>query len=470
MVIRLNRAALPTIAGAVTLPATAAKVCPPGVVHLGLGAFHRAHQALVFDALLRRGDTRWGVLGVAMRNPALADALAAQDGLYSVHVAGAQGIAWHIPGALWTTAVAAREPEKIVTALAASTTRWVTLTVTEKGYGEPLAELLVEGLLRRHAIGLCGLTIASCDNLTDNGRRLQALCESAARARSASAEFFAWLNASCAFPNSMVDRIVPAATSVHRQAALEALGVDDAAALGTEAFWEWVIEEHFADSADASTLRAVGVQVVGRVRPYETAKLRMLNGSHSALACIGAVAGLPFIANCIGTPCVRRFIHALMTEEVGPHLERTDWRQYRDALIARFDNAALRHSVHQIASDSSQKIPSRWVPCVEQRIAANAPVSRLAFAAATWMRYARGEDDHGQPYALSDPMAEQVQALARRHAGDADATVSALGEITSIWGAQLPHHRPWHEAVTNALQRINRDGILGALEKETDPT
>ncbi len=467
MVNRLNRAALSALAGRLDIPAAASGL--PGVVHLGLGAFHRAHQALVFDALLRRGDRRWGVLGVAIRNPELADALTKQDGLYSVHVAGAEASRWRIPGALWATAVAAREPEKIVAALANPATRWVTLTVTEKGYGTQLADLLVDGLVRRHTLGVPGITLASCDNVTDNGQRLRALCESAAHARGATSNFFAWLDASCAFPNSMVDRIVPAATMAHRHATYAALGVDDAGALGTEAFWEWVIENRFADAADAATLQSVGVQVVDHVRPYETAKLRMLNGSHSAMACIGAVAGLPFIADCISTPCVRRFIYALMTEEIGPHLARADWPAYRDALIVRFDNAALRHSVHQIASDGSQKIPLRWVPCIEERIAKGAPFSRLAFAAAAWMRYARGVDDFGKPYALSDPMAERVQDLARLHAGDADATVSALGHIAPIWGAQLPNHRPWLDVVSNALQRINRHGILSALEQEPDP-
>ncbi len=451
---RLNRSARPALPRA------------PGVVHLGLGAFHRAHQALVFDALLQSGDHRWGVFGVAMRNVALADALAKQDGLYTVQVASAEGATWQVPTALWATAVAAREPEQVIAAIAAATTRWVTLTVTEKGYAAPLAHLLVEGLARRHARGLSGLTIASCDNLSDNGRRLQALCEATARERGIAADFFGWLSASCAFPNSMVDRIVPAATMAHRDAARAHFGLDDACALGTEAFWEWVIERRFADPADAAVLSAVGVQVVDAVRPYEEAKLQMLNGSHSAMACIGAVAGLPFIADCVGVPAVRGFIYGLMSEEIGPHLARADWPAYRDALLARFDNPALRHSVHQIATDSSLKIPLRWVPCVERRIAAGASYARLAFAAAAWMRYVRGVDERGQPYALCDPIAQEVQAIARAHVGDTDACAAALGGSSAIWGETLPGNQPWRAAVASALRRIEREGVLGALQKE----
>ena len=366
---------------------------PVGVVHLGLGAFHRAHQALVFDALLQRGDARWGVLGVSMRNPAVADALAAQEGLYAVQIASAAGVHWQVSGAIWQTCVAAREPTQVVAALAAPGTRWVTLTVTEKGYGPTLADLLVPGLAARHAAGLGGLTIASCDNLSNNGRRLQALCVNAAQA--ANPVLADWINTQCAFPNSMVDRIVPATTAERLAAAAEALGVEDRAALGTEAFWEWVIERRFVDDSDGDVLATAGVTVALDVTPFEEAKLRMLNGSHTAMACMGAVAGWPVISDCIAQPAVHQFIHALMTHEVGPQLARPDWPAHRDALLQRFANPALQHSVHQIATDSSQKIPQRWPPSVLVALRSGMPVERLAFAAAAWMRYLRGSDEQG---------------------------------------------------------------------------
>ena len=172
----LAPAELPRLASAgLRVPAYPRSTLQPGVVHLGLGAFHRAHQAVVFDQLLAGGDTRWGIFGVAMRNPELADALAAQAGLYALQIASRDGVAWQVCGALLQTAVAAREPDQVITAIAAPATRWVTLTVTEKGYVPALADLLVQGLARRHAAGLAGLTIASCDNLTGNGRQLEAL-------------------------------------------------------------------------------------------------------------------------------------------------------------------------------------------------------------------------------------------------------------------------------------------------------
>jgi fructuronate reductase len=464
-IVRLNRANLSALAGSIGQPPAQLDTAP-GVVHLGLGAFHRAHQALVFDSLLRSGDKRWGVLGVAMRNAALADALAAQDGLYSVQIASQQGRHWALCAALQTTAVAAREPQRVVEALAAKSTRWVTLTITEKGYGSELVALLGTALVQRHAAGHAGLTIASCDNLSNNGRQLQALCMNWAQQTQQSKAFIEWLHNACAFPCSMVDRIVPAATPAHAHAAQEALQLQDACALGTEAFWEWVIERRFADPADEQALSAHGVQVVDDVQVFEQAKLRMLNGSHSAMACIGAVAGLPTIADCIGQSEVNRFIHGLMTQEIIPHLARSDGPAYREALLQRFANPSLLHSVHQIATDSSLKIPLRWRPCAELRLDSGGSFLHLAFAAAAWMRYARGVDDHGQTYALSDPMAQTVQTLAQQHAGDAPATVAALCTLPSIWGANLPASRAWQAAVTAALQRIESQGMLAALATE----
>ena len=451
---------------------------PTGVVHLGLGAFHRAHQALVFDGLLQSGDARWAVLGVAMRSTALADALAAQDGLYAVQIASSAGAHWQLGGAIFRTCVAAREPATVVQAMAAPATRWVTLTVTEKGYTAELGALLVQGLAARRAAGGSGLTLASCDNLSNNGRRLQALCVEAAQAQDATATPPAlrtaaaqqpgatlahWITAHCAFPNSMVDRIVPAATPERLAAAARALGVQDQAALGTEAFWEWVIERRFVDAADGEFLASMGVTVVDDVGPFEEAKLRLLNGSHSAMACIGAVAGLPVIGECAGQPAVRGFIHGLMTHEVGPHLRRPDWLAYRDALMVRWDNPALQHSVHQIATDSSQKIPQRWPPSVLAQMKAGQPYERLAFSAAIWMRYLRGVDEKRQPYPINDPMAQRLQALAVANAGNDAATVQALGTLPEVWGDALAQQPAWLARVNHWLVQINQRGVLAAL-------
>lgn len=431
-----------------------------GVVHLGLGAFHRAHQALVYDKLLAQGDKRWSVLGVAMRSTALADGLAAQDGLYSVQVANREGRRWQVAGALVQTAVAAREPHQVIAAIAAPSTRWLTLTVTEKAYGPELAALIVAGLAARHAAGLSGLTVASCDNLTGNGDKLRRLCLDAA-----DADLQTWIADACAFPNSMVDRIVPAATAQHRADALVATGLDDACALGTEAFWEWVIENRFADPSDAAVLASAGVTVVDDVPPFEQAKLAMLNGSHTAIAVIGAVMGLPTVSDCVAQPAIHAFVFALMTGVMMPQLQRPGLPAYRDALLDRFANPELRHQVHQIASDSSLKIPLRWGATIAARRKAGLAVEPLALATAVWMRYLLGEDEQGRAYAMSDPMATMLKALALAHRGDAEATVHALLAMPSIWGDTLPHDAEWVARVTFWLGRIHAAGVGAALQE-----
>ena len=468
---RLNNAALSAIqARGIHTPSYDRSDLLCGVVHLGLGAFHRAHQAMVFDSLLAKGDPRWAVLGVAMNSTTVADALAAQDGLYAVHVASKLSMQWHVPGAILATAVASRERHTVVNAIAAAHTRWITLTVTEKGYTESLASLIVQGLALRHAQGHSGLTIASCDNLSENGRKLQALCLNAAKSKDEA--LATWINTQCKFPCSMVDRIVPAATPDRTRAAREALGVATEAALGTEGFWEWVLEDNLADPSDAVLLRSAGVNVVRDVRPFEEAKLRMLNGSHSAMAVIGAVAGLAMIADCINEPAIRHMMQGFMTHEVAPHISRPDWQAYREALVERWANLDLKHSVHQIAMDSSQKIPQRWPPCIIGQINNGKPFERFAFSAAAFMRYCSGVNEQGVAYTIQDPMAAQLQALAQQHAGDVKATVQALGSIESIWGAALPQNTPWLARVAHWLGTIRAQGILQAaalLPAENSP-
>jgi fructuronate reductase len=221
-----------------------------------------------------------------------------------------------------------------------------------------------------------------------------------------------------------------------------------------------VIERNFVDDTDAATLSAVGVQVVDEVAPFEEAKLRLLNGSHSAMACIGALAGLPVISDCIAQPAVYTLVHGLMTHELGPLLRRPDWPDYRDALLQRFANPTLQHSVHQIAMDSSQKISQRWVPSALAALQAGLPVERLAFAAACWLRYCRGVDEQGRDYALADPLADTLTALARSAGDYLDTLVATLGRLPAVWGEALPAHPGWLPRVRHWLGRIQAEGVL----------
>lgn len=455
--LKLTRATLPLVSKSVHISAYAPTSAQPGVVHLGLGAFHRAHQAMVFDQLLREGDMRWGIHGVGMTQAGLVNKLRAQDGLYAVRVAGANGIEWHVPGALWQTSVATTERQNVLNAIAAPSTRWITLTVTEKGYTPVLAQLLIDGLRLRHAAGLAGLTIASCDNLQGNGHKLKAIIH--ATASSQDAELMTWIDARCAFPCSMVDRIVPAATEEIVSAAKEALGMQDECALSTETFWEWVIEDNFVDPSDAALLSRCGVRVTSQVHSYEEAKLRMLNGSHSAMALMGAITGRAHIADCIGSDHIQEFVHRLMTQEVAPHLSRTDWADYRDALIQRFGNPYLKHSVHQIATDSSQKIPQRWPPSVLGQMAKGQSFEHHALAAAIFLRYTLAKDEQGKAYALNDPQAESLMAIGANQASEPQACVRTLLAREDLWGKELAASEAWLERVSYWHDQVLHQGV-----------
>ena len=455
--LKLARATLPLVSKSVHTPAYSPTSAQPGVVHLGLGAFHRAHQAMVFDQLLREGDMRWGIHGVGMTQPGLVNKLRAQDGLYAVRVAGANGIEWHVPGALWQTSVATTERQNVLNVIAAPSTRWITLTVTEKGYTPALAQLLIDGLRLRQAAGQAGLTIASCDNLQGNGHKLKAILH--ATASSQDAELMTWIDARCAFPCSMVDRIVPAATDEVAAAAKEALGMQDECALSTETFWEWVIEDNFVDPSDAALLSRCGVRVTSQVHSYEEAKLRMLNGSHSAMALMGAITGRAHIADCIGSDHIQEFVHRLMTQEVAPHLSRSDWADYRDALIQRFGNPYLKHSVHQIATDSSQKIPQRWPPSVLGQMAKGQSFEHHALAAAVFLRYTLAKDEQGKAYVLNDPQAESLMAIGANQATEPHACVCALLAREDLWGKELAASEAWLDRVSYWHDQVLHQGV-----------
>jgi fructuronate reductase len=459
----LSAATLRALPESVHIPAYDRTTHAPGVVHLGLGAFHRAHQAMVFDQLLAGGDTCWGIHGVGMTRPDLVNQLRAQDGLYAVRVADGQGLKWQVPGALWRMNVAATERDAVVQAIAAPSTRWVTLTVTEKGYTPALAQLLLDGLRLRQQAGLPGITIASCDNLQGNGHKLLALVKAAVSPQDA--EVLRWLDARCAFPCSMVDRIVPAATPEVMAAAQEALGVQDQCALSTEGFWEWVIEDRFADPKDAALLQSAGVRVTSDVHSYEEAKLRMLNGSHSAMALMGAITGRPYIASCIGAPHIREFVYRLMSREVSPHLARSDWADYRDALIARFGNPYLKHSVHQIATDSSQKIPQRWPPSVLGQIAQGASFEHHALAAAVFLRFTLGVDEQDQAYTLNDPHADKLMALGAAQRTQPEACVRALLAREDLWGHALPGNASWIARVSHWHHQVLQHGVDATIQQ-----
>lgn len=425
-----------------------------GIVHLGLGAFHRAHQAVYTDLAMSEGDRDWAICGVSLRSPSARDQLMPQDGLYSVTARESRGQQTRIIGAIKSVLVSRDDSLPAIDALAAADTKIVTLTVTEKGYfnavGGGLATdapeiaadlagsapkrtvfgLLGAGLARRRAAGLPGVTLVSCDNLVGNGPILSAnLLQFLERTDPATARWFA---AECTSPASMVDRIVPATTGAQISELEQRYGFRDEAAVFTETFSQWVIEDRFAGPRPRWELG--GAQFVADVKPYEQAKLRMLNGAHSALAYIGLRSRYTFVHEAVADQRIGQLVRTLMLDEAAPTLPHTpglDPGDYVNRLIARFSNASLAHRLDQIAMDGSQKIQQRWLPTLafHQRQGRHCPA--LLEALAAWIVHIRpGARD------VSDPMVKTFSDLWQK---GADEVVGALfgpsGHFAQSWTA-----------------------------------
>jgi fructuronate reductase len=451
-----------------------------GLVHLGLGAFFRAHGAIYLEEAMASSGGDWGIVGVSLRSPDVRDALAPQGCVYTALELGPEGESARVVGSVAEVLVAPEDPAAVLARMADPAVRIVTLTVTEKGYchepatgrldlghpdivhdlANPLPRsapgFLVRALARRRDAGHRPFTALSCDNLPANGRLLRGIVLDLARALDPA--LADWIAAEGRFPATMVDRIVPA-TSAADIARVERLtGYHDAAPVLHEPFRQWVIEDDFVDSARPD-LAAVGVELVVDVTPYEHMKLRMLNGTHSALAYLGYLAGHETIADTTADPVFTRFVTRLWTEEIIPAVAPppgVDLATYAEALLRRYRNPAIRHRTWQIAMDGSQKLPQRFLGTIAEGLEAGRSVDGLCLAVAGWMRYVGGVDERGGAIDVRDPMAERL----RRAAGSADpmAGLLALREVfPEALAARLA------APVTAAYGRIVARGARGAV-------
>jgi fructuronate reductase len=458
-VTRLSNAALPQLPEAVERPAYDRTVMRRGVVHFGPGAFHRAHQAPVYDSL-NAADPRWGVTGVSLNSRGVADALDPQDGLYTLALLDAEP-GMRVIGSIAEVLTADR-PDAILSAVAAPATRIVSATVTEKGYSlaadgtldtslpaverdltgaetpQTFIGWLVAGLAARRAAGAGGLTVLSCDNLGDNGRKLREAVAVMAGARDA--ELARWIAGEVRFPNSMVDSITPATDDALRAKVAEAIGLEDAWPIQRERFTQWVIEDSFAPG-ERPDLAAAGVTLTDDVRGYELAKLRLLNGAHSTLAYVGLGLGHATVAESMADDRLAGFVERLMREDIAPSLTPPaglDLSGYIDAILRRFRNPAIAHKLIQIAADGSQKLPYRILDTVRAARAAGRSVDRLAVPIAAWLRFVERADAH-----LADPLAARIQGRDRD-------TLLAMPEIFG----DLTNDEPFTAAVRRAHESL----------------
>jgi fructuronate reductase len=482
---RLNEATCARLPRAVRVPSYRRQDLTPGIVHLGVGAFHRAHQAVYTELALEQGWGPWGICGVSLRRPDMRDRLASQDGLYCVAERDAHEHL-RVVGCLKEVLVAPEDPAAVVARLAAPATRIVSLTVTEKGYCHDPASglldeahpdirhdlatperprsaigMLVAGLARRRDRRAAPPTVMSCDNLPANGHTLRALMIAyAARRDEALAR---WIEAEVAFPCSMVDRIVPATTPADIARVDAALGVHDAAPVVCEPFRQWVIEDLFAGPRPA--WERAGAELVADVEPYEEMKLRLLNGSHSAIAYLGALAGFEHVAEVMAAPEFVTFVRRMMAE-VAPTLRvAADVEAYQASLIERFANPALFHRTRQIAMDGSQKLPQRLLGPIRDRLRVGATIDHLCVAVAGWIRYASGRDEHGQPIDVIDPLAPRFAAIAAKADADPRALARGFLAIGEVFGADLSEDRRFTVPVTSALESLLTRGARATVAR-----
>jgi mannitol 2-dehydrogenase len=434
-----------------------------GIVHFGVGGFHRAHQAAYIDRLLEQGlATEWGICGVGVlpADRRMRDVLRAQDGLYTLvaqHVDGSREP--RIIGSIVDYRYAPDDPEATIELLAAPSTRIVSLTITEGGYhGDGFAfELIVQALARRRDRGIASPTIVSCDNIEANG-------EAARRAVMAHAGrcpgLADWVAAHTRFPNSMVDRITPATTPDIVAAVQRDFGVTDQWPVLTEAFTAWVLEDDFADGRPP--LEQAGVLLVDDVGPYESMKLRLLNAGHQCLCYFAHLCGFEFVHDAARDPLFAEFLLAYFDSEAIPTLAPVpgiDLHDYSRTLIERFANPGVRDTVARLCAYSSDRIPKWLLPVIRDNLANDGPIRLASATVAGWARYAEGVDEQGEPIEVVDQLADSLVPIARSQREHPTAFI----ENTALFGdlAQQPR---FVQAYRWALESLHRNGARATLE------
>lgn len=459
------------------------------LVHLGFGAFHRAHQAVYADILAQEHGSDWGYCEINLigGEQQIAD-LKQQDMLYSVAEMSADAWQCRVVGVVKQALHAQIDGlDAVFQALAQPKVAIVSMTITEKGYchspatgqlqlDHPLivrdlanphhpqsaVGVIVAALAQRKAAEQSAFSVMSCDNMPENGHVTRNVITTYAKALDPA--LATWIETHVTFPSTMVDRIVPAVTPDTLAQVAQQTGVQDPAAVACEPFRQWVIEDNFV--AGRPAWEQAGAELVSDVLPFEEMKLRMLNGSHSFLAYLGYLAGYPHISDCMQDEHYVKAARHLMLAEQAPTLNTpgTDLEKYADSLLARYRNTALKHRTWQIAMDGTQKLPQRMLDSVRWHLANGSDFDCLALGVAGWMRYVGGKDEQGQPIDISDPLREEI---ARRVANSAEGEprVMALLQMTSVFGRDLPDNQRFVNAVTSAYLALLARGAKATVAR-----
>ncbi|KXH37373.1 mannitol dehydrogenase domain-containing protein [Colletotrichum simmondsii] len=478
----------------VKVPTYDRSVVKEGIVHVGVGGFHRAHLAVYIDRLLQKHDERdWAICGVGLRpnDAAMRDVLSAQDHLYTLIERSAKGSNASVIGSINSFLFAPDDREAVIAKMAHPDTKIVSLTITESGYyynenthqlqsehpdiqhdlaneDQPISifGFLYAALARRHANGQKPFTVLSCDNMQKNGSITRSMLESFARLKNP--EIAAWIAEKGGFPNAMVDRITPSTSQNDIKSLAEVFGIEDGWPVVTEPFMQWVVEDKFCDGRPP--FEKVGVQIVEgvhEVEQFEKHKLRLLNASHSAMAYPGQLAGFKYVHEVMEHPIYRKFVWQMMQEEVKPLLPEipgVDIDEYCNTLMERFSNPTIMDQIPRVALGASGKIPQFIMPSIAEQIWTTGPFRRLCFVAGAWFRYINGVDDEGKTFTVDDPMREELQALAKAGGNDPRQLLS----VKILFGDDLRGDQRFIDEVTKAMELIAKDGVMATIPKYVD--
>ena len=450
--IALSADTLQDLAATVRVPEYDRTGLTAGIMHFGVGGFHRAHQALMIDDLLSLDDGHgqslardWAICGVGVlpSDAHMRDVMSAQDGLYALVEKHTDGhLEGRVIGSIIDYMFAPDDVEAVIERMSSSAVKIVSLTVTEGGYNinpvtgafdlsNPLVQadlmtgaapatvfgITVEALRRRRDRGVTPFTVMSCDNLQNNGAVAHRTFVAFATARDA--ELAAWIDAHVSFPNSMVDRITPGTTDADRTLVAETFGVVDAWPVVCEPFFQWVLQDSFTNGRPP--YEQVRTQLVADVEPYELMKLRLLNASHQGLCYFAHLMGYRLVHDAAADPLIAGFLRAYMDREGSPTLKPVpgiDLEAYKSELIARFSNPSVRDTVARLCNESSDRIPKWLVPVIIDQLAARRSVELSAAIVASWARYAEGTDEQGHPIEVADRLRDRVMHNAAGFAAD----------------------------------------------------
>lgn len=460
------------------------------IVHIGVGGFHRAHQAVYLDDLRHTGAADWSLCGVCLlpHDQKMYDTMTRQDCLYTVIEQSRAGNHARIIGSMTDILFAPDNPQAVIETMASPECRIVSLTITEGGYyvnsatgafeanhpdiqhdlAHPDAPKCVFGFLAvaldlRRQRGLMPFTLMSCDNIQSNGEVLKKMFLAFVNLRDP--ELARWIAEKAAFPNSMVDRITPATTDGHRAMTQTSFGIDDGWPVVTEPFKQWVIEDHFCNGRPA--WETVGAQMTHDVLPYEKMKIRLLNASHQALCYIGMLVGHRYVHQTMEDARIRHLIEIMMDDEATPTLSAVpgvDLTDYKKTLIERFANPAINDQLARIGSIGSASLPKFIFPILFDQLARQGKITMCAFTIASWFRYLTGVDDQGNAMPFSDPMGAKICPLAKQ--GGADP--AALLAVHDIFGDELPRSQAFVDEVRRALRSFYEHGAKVTLEDYTN--